>query len=140
MPAGVPEQPEEFRAAIERAEMIGAVLYQVDQVAAKATDAVLAVGSREELASKTQGWIVSHTNSGSWIVRFATEEPNGIFAHIDVPFEGETAGASVFHDPPVQLIGLEEERFRARLTAVNAAAAVVTHGLTPTPIVRGLER
>ncbi len=119
LPPGIPEQPEEYRAEVQRAEMIGAVLYRVDQAAWKATDAVLAMIDQQELTSKTDGWIVSHAKDGSWLVRFAKEVSEGVFSQFDVPFEGNVPGEVVVLDPPARLEGLEEDRFRARQTAIR---------------------
>ena len=100
---------------------IGAVLHRIDQLAWKATDAVLAAIGQEALAAKTQGWIVSPVADGSWLVRFAHSGPNGVFSHFDVAFVNDEPGEVVPREPPVRLEGFEEARFTARQTAIDAA-------------------
>jgi hypothetical protein len=105
---------------VQRAEEIGRVIFEQDDISARASDALF----RENIAQnekRVRGWITLRTED-RWLVRYIGDAEGQDAAYYDVTFQtgGLSAGALTRLHPPEPLAAEQLAMFRARQTALRA--------------------
>jgi hypothetical protein len=114
----IAEEPSIRQFDIPTIEALGQAMYAQDQEAWKATDAMRAQHSDEELhAQKLHGWITEKTARGD-VIRFVRDGANGPEAFCDVEFANGLASACSV-PPDTTLTPDEIAQFNARTLALS---------------------
>lgn len=89
--------PPEFAEQVQLAELLGRAIYQKDILAARATDAMLALGS-PALDAKVGGW-VTVSDGGKWVVYFFDRSKGSPAILKEVNFPDSTGKSPKVREP-----------------------------------------